>query len=110
MKPEKVIRDGQVAILVSHGFGAGWSTWAHAEGLEEFCAFDAGLVKLVEEGAHGDAAEAYIKSVFGEDCYIYTGGWGSIEIEWLPEGTRFYIHEYDGSESLRTQDNLAMTA
>ena len=25
---EKVVRDGKMAVLVSPGFGAGWSTWA----------------------------------------------------------------------------------
>ena len=24
---EKVVRDGKVAVLVSPGYGAGWSTW-----------------------------------------------------------------------------------
>ena len=24
---EKIIRDGKVAVAVSYGFGAGWSTW-----------------------------------------------------------------------------------
>ena len=25
---DKVIRDGKVAVIISPGFGAGWSTWA----------------------------------------------------------------------------------
>jgi len=24
---KKVIRDGKVAVLISHGFGAGWYSW-----------------------------------------------------------------------------------
>ena len=24
---EKIVRDGKVAVAVSYGFGAGWSTW-----------------------------------------------------------------------------------
>ena len=29
----KLIRDGQVAVLVSPGYGAGWYTWHHIEEL-----------------------------------------------------------------------------
>ncbi len=107
MKPEKVIRNGQVAILVSSGFGAGWSTW-NSE-YADFLAFDAGLVKLADEGADAATAEAYVKSKLGDDCYVYMGGW-PVDVEWLPEGTPFYIHEYDGYESIKYAADLTMTA
>lgn len=29
------------------------------------------------------------------------GGADQLEVEWIEEGTRFEIHEYDGSESVR---------
>jgi hypothetical protein len=40
------------------------------------------------------------------DEYFYTGGSEGLEIEWLPVGTHFEIHEYDGSESLRVRDDM----
>lgn len=30
-EPKRVVRDGKVAVLVSPGYGAGWSTWAAGE-------------------------------------------------------------------------------
>jgi len=40
----------------------------------------------------------------------YTGGAEDVRIEWLEPGVRFYVDEYDGSESLRTFDDLCYTA
>lgn len=95
----KVIRDGKVAVLVSPGFGAGWSTWGseHAN----IVLFHPEIVKWVEEGKKGDIEEI-IKEILGPDAYFYTGGARDLEIEWLPIGTLFQITEYDGSETLKT--------
>ena len=43
---EKVIRDGQVAVLYSPGYGAGWFTW---HGVEELL-FDPKVVDMLESG------------------------------------------------------------
>lgn len=103
---EKVIRDGKVAVLYSPGFGAGWSTWCGE--YEEFTLFDSGLVALAEAGANAEQVEEYIASK-GID-YLYAGGWENITIEWLDQGTRFVVEEYDGSERIRTVDDRAFTA
>lgn len=106
---EKVVRDGKVAILVSHGFGAGWSTWGSPE---KFLAMDSGLVALAERHAPVAEVDAYLKSKLGDEHGIYMGGWCPA-VEWLPVGTQFYIlyiHEYDGSESLHTSSDLVWTA
>lgn len=102
---EKTVRDGKVAIIVSPGYGAGWSTWGTPA---QFLAMDSGLVALVERRATADEVEEYLKTKL--DKVPYMGGWGDTEIQWLPVGTQFYIHEYDGSESLRTHDDLVWTA
>lgn len=105
---DKMIRDGKVAVLYSPGFGAGWSTWSHGD--EEFYVFDAGLVALAERKAPLVDVEAYLKEKFGDDRYLCLGGWEDVEIEWLDQGARFVIEEYDGSESLRVVDDLRYTA
>ena len=87
----KVTRDGKVAVIVSPGFGAGWSTWANNA---ERAAFSPEVVEWIEGGKVGtpdlppDLADEY------------DGGLPEAEIEWLDVGTAFYIREYDGSESL----------
>lgn len=104
---EKVIRAGKVAVLVSPGFGAGWSTWSY-DGKSTKLIFHPKLVEAVENKVKD--IEPILNQIFGPDHNIYTGGWDQVEIEWLPEGTPFYIHEYDGSESIKTSDNFILTA
>ena len=101
----KVIRDGKVAVLVSPGFGAGWSTWAYngGEDSRDFMLHDPTLVGMVERGASVEEIEAYVRSVHPD---TYCGGADDLTIEWLPVGTAFRIHEYDGSESLEIRDDM----
>ena len=105
-QPEKVIRDGKVAVLISPGFGAGWSTWASDE-LRNLALFDRRFVEAAEAGVTGIGPVA--KEVTG-DKYFFTSGWEQIEIEWVPEGTPFTVEEYDGSESLRFIEDLSIVA
>ena len=48
---EKVIRDGHVAVIISNGYGAGWSTW-HWGDNREILIFHPKLVELVENNQH----------------------------------------------------------
>ena len=99
MKPQKVVKDGQVAVIVSPGFGAGWSTWADSN-VAEFVLFDKSLVEKVGDGDFAQFAKARVREVFGEDTYFYLGGADDCEVQWVPEGADFEVREYDGSESL----------
>ena len=87
----KVVENGHVAVIWSPGFGAGWSTWSEPENC-----FDPILVEWIRGGKVGPPPLDH----YGEDS-PYPGGLESAEIDWLPEGTRFEIGEYDGSESIR---------
>jgi hypothetical protein len=100
---KKVVRDGKVAVLVSYGFGAGWSTWADAS-LKQEALFNPIFVDWVENGKKEDVNEI-VKSVFGDE-YFYTGGSDGLAIEWIPVGTGFRITEYDGSEQLETVESV----
>lgn len=97
---------GEVAVLVSSGFGAGWSSW---NSNKEFLAMNKTVVEMHLKGVGCDEVEEYIKRQTGAD-YIYTGGWSDCEIEWISKGTSFAIEAYDGSESIRTYSDLRMTA
>ena len=105
MAVEKWIRDGKVAVIVSPGFGAGWSTW-NTE-INEETAFDKGLAELVEAGKPLAEIEAYAEQKWPGACLL---GLDQLEVEWIDVGTKFTIHEYDGSESLRLIEDLSMTA
>lgn len=90
---EKLIRDGKVAVLVSPGFGAGWSTW---NGYDEDAIFNKRLA-LAVLGESGESKEFAAQEEFPD---FYHGGVEDLIVEWVSEGEQFYIDEYDGSESL----------
>lgn len=48
--------DGKIAVLISPGYGAGWSTWALEEEDVEALLFDDKIVKAVLAGLHHTAA------------------------------------------------------
>ena len=96
MSVAKVIRDGKVAVLISPGYGAGWSTWANA-GNEQRMLYSPEMVAAVERGDGLKELEALAASLFPGD---YFGGLRGLCVEWVPVGQAFRIREYDGSESL----------
>ena len=99
---EKHIVDGKVAVLYSPGFGAGWSTWAYDD-TEQAMAMDRDLVLAFLDGG----VDALVKVTAQKYPDNYKGGAEDVEVAWLPEGTRFEIREYDGSETLHTLDNVS---
>ena len=98
---EKLIRNGLVAVLYSPGFGAGWSTWDHGDYGAELV-FDPVLATYIDEGKMAEA-ESYVAMRFPE---AYTGGLEDLCVEWIPVGTDFRIHEYDGSESIEIKEKM----
>lgn len=103
---KKVIRDGRVAVLYSPGFGAGWYSWNSSV---PQCLFAPEIVELVEAGKQSDIEGEMCDKLFGVEGF-YPGGASDLCIAWLPEGTHFDIHEYDGSESIQTFDDIKLTA
>ena len=93
------MRGGKVAVLYSPGFGAGWYTWnlKHPE-----IVFDPMIVDLIENGDL-DKLQNYVTVRYPD---IYAGGLSDLTIKWIPEGTLFRIHEYDGSESVEIKEDL----
>ena len=97
--PEKYIKDNKVAILVSPGYGAGWSTW---EGKE--LAYDRRIVEKFLEGASATEMQDFIVSLgYGKP---YMGGYKQLIVKWVPVGTKFVLEEYDGSECISTIDDF----
>ena len=104
---EKVVRDGKVAVLLSRGYGAGWGSWNY--GVHNVIMFHPKIVQMVEEGREMDITEEWLKSELGLE-EVFTGGRDGLYIKWVPEGTRFRIDEYDGAETIITDEDLNMVA
>lgn len=95
---------GEIGVLVSGGFGAGWSTWNDNE---EFLAMDKTLVEMRLRDAPESEVSAYCKKMVGEVPYM--GGWEQVKVKWLDKGTAFTIDDYDGNESLLLTTCLQMS-
>ena len=95
----KLIRDGKVAVLVSPGYGAGWSSW-NPDTVELL--FDPAIVELVEHNKW-EELDVYVKLKYPG---IYNGGMRDLEIEWLPVGTEFIIKEHDGAETIEIKSDI----
>jgi hypothetical protein len=105
MQINKYERDGEIAVLYSPGFGAGWTSWGFGNNeFRDFLLFDKTLVEMAMSESDTEDVEAYINSQFPEE-YLYMGGWRDITVAWVPKGTLFKINEYDGSESIELKEN-----
>lgn len=93
--------DGQVAVLVSAGYGAGFSTWN-----DEALAYDARVVDLYLRNKMKFYTDEELAEQLAEMGYedVYLGGWNDLELHWCRPGDRVRINEYDGSESLEIFD------
>ncbi len=95
MTVDKLYNDkGQVAVAVSPGFGAGWSTWESPE-----LAVDKRFNELFVAGDYEAATK------LAEELEIYSGGIEDVVIKWLASGTEFKITDYDGYESIDYKDS-----
>lgn len=108
----KTIRSGSVAVLISPGYGAGWSTWNNDK-FRDLLLFDSRLIELVEKEDFSTLQDAdKVKALLGietEEHLCCLGG-DSLKIKWVEEGTLFYIQEYDGNESIHYGSSEFITA
>ena len=112
-------KNGKIGVLVSPGWGAGWSTWscpalAYDKRVIEFWLDhkdDENFLKTVEitggweipeSSAHKEAAE-FFKSIGYEEPYM--GGFDDIVLKYVKPGEPWRISEYDGWEHLETLDD-----
>jgi len=85
-------------VIVSSGYGAGWSTWNMEHKIE--LATNEELIKLIK-GESTRKLEDILKEITGEENpSIYMGGFSNCKIKEVPEGEAWWIDEYDGYESL----------
>lgn len=100
---QKLVKDGSVAVLVSPGFGAGWSTWSNDPTL----CFDKDIIEKILSEEFDEAIEIAESKYPG----VYVGGVNQCVVEWIPEGAVFKIDEYDGHETISiVGDNNYLTA
>ena len=111
--------NGYLEVLVSYGYGAGWSTWDGSENID--LATDKRIVDFVKSDAFKNndiqATREFFKtlgiSIFDSDEddedddkyeHIYGGGFFDCRIVKVKPGSLFRIKEYDGAESIEYFD------
>lgn len=100
---EKVIKDDKVAVCYSPGYGAGWYTWDAPLEL----VFHPKIVEMVLAHRQREIDRDWLVSNIGtEYADVYCGSACTLEVKWLPVGSKFIIEEYDGYESIRLLDNI----
>lgn len=101
---EKYINEeGQVGVLISKGYGCGWSSWK-PDDRKAYYLMDKGLVELALNGASEEEAKQYLSALF-EDSMACSTGWFNVEVIFLDAGTVFEIDCFDGNEMISFVDN-----
>lgn len=93
---EKYIKDGKVGVLVSSGYGAGWSTWNDIN-----WALDKRVVeKFISDDANMNEKDwdEFMKTIGMEG---YCGGCYDLELIMVDKGSIIKISEFNGSEELQ---------
>ena len=99
---KKYVRDGHVAVVISIDFGAGWSTWSRSPEEQLQKLFDPGIVDYILN-KNLEHLSQYINLKYPSDSAFDPENLG---IHWLPEGTEFFVHEYDGLEKVYIKENV----
>jgi len=89
-------------IVISPGFGAGWSTWSDKP--KEVAEYRP-VIEFLEKGGDPNSEEFdpivdQMGKDLGLDCF---SGIGRDELKVVEVKGRYCIEEYDGSESVRTE-------
>lgn len=85
------MKSEMVGILVSHGYGAGWSSWNDVDPTNK---------EIIESFERGDSDEEKIK--IAERIYpdAYHGGLLQCKVHYVEKGAMYRIKECDGNESI----------
>lgn len=84
-------------VLVSAGFGAGWSSWSN-----EALAYDRKVIEywLTHKYSHLDEVKEWLAANGYPHTYVSETNWRTLQLEWVSAGAHWRIREYDGAESI----------
>jgi len=108
-------------ILISPGWGAGWTTWSGASlDADKFMLTHAGLIHAIESGEGvgydedapnnarpGSALDQFVedfKTAFPDEDVPYLGGARTLAVEDVDQP--FRVVEYDGNEAIEYRDAI----
>lgn len=92
---------GDIEILISPGYGAGWSTWDYDYGVN--LALDKRIIDFYKkhyEEVDLKQLQEFLESIGYKN--VFCKGWNKVKIFTIPKNCKFKIIEYDGDEELIT--------
>jgi len=95
IEPEKVIRDGKVAVCYCTK-GEGLSRYNH---IYPELLFSPKIVKMIEDERQEEITSEWIEKELGIKV-VDIGFCDFLTIKWIPEGEQFQITEFDGCEDI----------
>ena len=99
--------DGMVGVVISPGYGGGFSTWGKAE----MCT-DPKIVEMVLQLDPHEEGSLEYNSIYDQIYNYVTAKYQAsyhgdpLVVAWVPPGTKFIIHEFDGAESIWREDQI----
>ena len=90
-------------LLISPGYGAGWSTWNCPE-----MATDKDLIELFEKGCTCEEMRVLCLSKnygYKTRDFPYMGGFSRLKVVEVPKGAIYRINEHDGAEAVEIFDS-----
>jgi hypothetical protein len=90
---------GEIGLVISSGFGAGWSS--RNREYKDFLLMDHMIVTMCMHNTPAEEVQEYLADHEMGD--VYMEGWDDCHVVFLPPNSMFYLHEYDGSETLITK-------
>lgn len=95
--------NGEIGVVISVGYGAGWSTWAFEPENAELLMFHPQLVDYI---LHADTIEPEeVKNILSgiNDNFFMSlreEDYKNLTVVWVKKGEMFYVEDYDGYESI----------
>lgn len=88
----------KIGVLISVGFGAGWSSWC-----TDAIAFDKRVIEYWKNNPRATTKE--VEAAMEKLGYeLYASGYSNLVLQWVPVNTYFRIQEYDGAERIEMLD------
>lgn len=98
------MNENEVGVLLTHNFGAGWSSWSGDYGL----AYDKRVIDFWirnhdvknigdNEQLRHEWEDIFAKWGYYHPCFY---GFDSLKLDFVPKGKKFRINEYDGLEQI----------
>lgn len=93
-----VIPANMVPVIISHNYGAGWATWNTDVDVN-----DLEIAQMILDGVPNSEIIEFAKVKYPD---AFHEGLEFCHVELVEKGTKYIIREYDGFETLVTEDQI----